>query len=124
LRRHHEVRRDRTRRSGSGSAGGSARAAGGAPGGDQCRAGPQAAGRKRACPDPRARHGGRRPQDRRAYEGVMSGLVGKNTPLVVRLEGTNVELGRKLLAESGLALTPALDMADGARKIVELTRAS
>jgi succinyl-CoA synthetase beta subunit len=41
-------------------------------------------------------------------------------PLVVRLEGTNVELGRKMLAESGLAITPASDMKDGAKKIVEL----
>ncbi len=39
-------------------------------------------------------------------------------PLVVRLEGTNVELGRKLLAESGLALTAATDMADAAQKVV------
>jgi len=50
------------------------------------------------------------------------GLVGLRVPLVVRLEGTNVELGRKILAESGLALTPALDMADGAKKIVELAK--
>jgi succinyl-CoA synthetase beta subunit len=41
-------------------------------------------------------------------------------PLVVRLEGTNVELGRKMLAESGLGITPATDMKDGARKIVAL----
>jgi succinyl-CoA synthetase beta subunit len=46
--------------------------------------------------------------------------VGLRVPLVVRLEGTNVELGRKLLSESGLAVTPALDMADGARKIAAL----
>jgi succinyl-CoA synthetase beta subunit len=46
--------------------------------------------------------------------------VGLRVPLVVRLEGTNVEQGRKLLSESGLAVTPALDMADGARKIAAL----
>jgi succinyl-CoA synthetase beta subunit len=46
--------------------------------------------------------------------------VGLRVPLVVRLEGTNVELGRKMLVESGLAVTPALDMADGARKIAAL----
>jgi succinyl-CoA synthetase beta subunit len=46
--------------------------------------------------------------------------VGLRVPLVVRLEGTNVELGRKLLTESGLAVTPALDMADGAKKIAAL----
>ena len=39
-------------------------------------------------------------------------------PLVVRLEGTNVELGKRILAESGLAIIPADDLADGAKKIV------
>jgi len=55
-------------------------------------------------------------------EGVIaaSKAVGLSVPLVVRLEGTNVELGRKLLSESGLAITPATTMADGAKKIVEL----
>jgi succinyl-CoA synthetase beta subunit len=48
--------------------------------------------------------------------------VGLKVPLVVRLEGTNVELGRKLLAESGLAITPAATMGEGARKIVELVK--
>ncbi len=48
--------------------------------------------------------------------------VGLKVPLVVRLEGTNVELGRKMLAESGLAITPAATMGEGARKIVELTK--
>lgn len=41
-------------------------------------------------------------------------------PLVVRLEGTNVDLGRSILAESGLDITPADSMADGAQKIVAL----
>ncbi|HBI04199.1 MAG TPA: ADP-forming succinate--CoA ligase subunit beta [Paenibacillaceae bacterium] len=41
-------------------------------------------------------------------------------PLVVRLEGTNVELGKKLLNESGLQITAASSMADGAEKIVAL----
>src|SRR5690606_14814445 len=44
--------------------------------------------------------------------------VGFNVPLVVRLEGTNVELGRKMLAESGLNMITATDMADAARKVV------
>jgi succinyl-CoA synthetase beta subunit len=44
--------------------------------------------------------------------------VGLKVPLVVRLEGTNVELGKKILAESGLAITPASDMADAAKKAV------
>lgn len=41
-------------------------------------------------------------------------------PLVVRLEGTNVELGKKILGESGLAIVSADSMADGAQKIVAL----
>ncbi|WP_394837726.1 ADP-forming succinate--CoA ligase subunit beta [Pendulispora rubella] len=44
--------------------------------------------------------------------------LGLKVPLVVRLEGTNVELGRKILNESGLAISAANDMADGAQKIV------
>ena len=45
--------------------------------------------------------------------------VNLSVPLVVRLEGTNVELGRTILAESGLDIIPADDLADGAKKIVE-----
>jgi succinyl-CoA synthetase beta subunit len=44
--------------------------------------------------------------------------MGLKVPLVVRLEGTNVEAGRKLLADSGLAIQAAASMADGAQKIV------
>ncbi len=44
--------------------------------------------------------------------------LGLKVPLVVRLEGTNVELGRKILSESGLAIQTATTMADGAQKIV------
>ncbi|WP_019638092.1 ADP-forming succinate--CoA ligase subunit beta [Paenibacillus fonticola] len=46
--------------------------------------------------------------------------VGLDRPLVVRLEGTNVELGKEILANSGLAIVSADSMADGAQKIVEL----
>ncbi len=46
--------------------------------------------------------------------------LGLKVPVVVRLEGTNVELGRKLLAESGLAITPAATMLEGAQKITQL----
>ncbi|MGM9986537.1 MAG: ADP-forming succinate--CoA ligase subunit beta [Bacillaceae bacterium] len=46
--------------------------------------------------------------------------VGLNLPLVVRLEGTNVELGKQILENSGLNITSATSMADGAKKIVEL----
>jgi succinyl-CoA synthetase beta subunit len=45
-----------------------------------------------------------------------------SVPLVVRLEGTNVELGKKILAESGLNIIPANDLADAAKKAVEATR--
>ncbi|KON89104.1 succinyl-CoA synthetase subunit beta [Sporosarcina globispora] len=46
--------------------------------------------------------------------------VGLNVPLVVRLEGTNVELGKKILAESDIDIIAAESMADGAQKIVSL----
>jgi succinyl-CoA synthetase beta subunit len=49
------------------------------------------------------------------------GEIGLRVPLVVRLAGTNVDIGTKMLAESGLPITTASDMADGARKVVELT---
>jgi succinyl-CoA synthetase beta subunit len=53
-------------------------------------------------------------------QGVIAAVkeVGLKMPLVVRLEGTNVELGKKMLAESGLNITAASDMADGAKKVV------
>jgi succinyl-CoA synthetase beta subunit len=56
--------------------------------------------------------------------GVMAAVkqVGLKVPLVVRLEGTNVEQGKKMLAESGLAVTTANDMADGAQKVVALSK--
>lgn len=49
--------------------------------------------------------------------------VGLSLPLVVRLEGNNVEIGRKLLRESGLSLITGESMADAARKIVEAVNA-
>jgi succinyl-CoA synthetase beta subunit len=48
--------------------------------------------------------------------------VGLSHPLVVRLEGTNVELGKKILSESGLNIVTAESMADGAEKIVSLVK--
>jgi succinyl-CoA synthetase beta subunit len=48
--------------------------------------------------------------------------LGLKVPLVVRLEGTKVEEGRKILDESGLAITSAATMAEGAQKIVELAK--
>ena len=54
--------------------------------------------------------------------GVVAAVkqVGLKVPLVVRLEGTNVALGKKIIEESGLDVVSASDMRDGARKIVEL----
>ena len=56
-------------------------------------------------------------------DGIIAAVkeVGLKVPLVVRLEGTNVELGKKRLAESKLAVTAANDMADGAQKVVALS---
>jgi succinyl-CoA synthetase beta subunit len=45
-----------------------------------------------------------------------------NVPLVVRLEGTNVERGKQLLKESGLALIAADDLADAAQKAVAVAK--
>ncbi|WP_138414864.1 ADP-forming succinate--CoA ligase subunit beta [Aquibacillus sediminis] len=57
-------------------------------------------------------------------EGVVEATkqVGLELPLVVRLEGTNVDLGKKILAESGLNITAAESMADGAEKIVSFVK--
>jgi succinyl-CoA synthetase beta subunit len=57
-------------------------------------------------------------------EGVVAATreLGLKVPAVVRLEGTNVELGKKILSDSGLAIIPATTMADGAQKIVKLVR--
>jgi succinyl-CoA synthetase beta subunit len=53
-------------------------------------------------------------------EGIIAATkeLGLKIPLVVRLEGTNVDKGKKLLADSGLAITAANDMLDGAKKAV------
>jgi succinyl-CoA synthetase beta subunit len=57
-------------------------------------------------------------------EGVIAAVqeAGIKVPLVVRLEGTNVERGRQLLADSKLAIIVGRDMDDGARKAVALAR--
>ncbi len=57
-------------------------------------------------------------------EGVIAAAreVSLNVPLVVRLEGTNVELGKNILAESGLAIVSADDLADAAEKIVKAVK--
>jgi succinyl-CoA synthetase beta subunit len=53
-------------------------------------------------------------------EGIIAAVkdVGVSVPVVVRIEGTNADAGRKLLAGSGLALTPATDLTDAAKKVV------
>jgi len=57
-------------------------------------------------------------------EGVVAASreVGLKVPLVVRLEGTNVELGKKILQESGLNITPANDLNDAAQKVVSAVK--
>ncbi len=57
-------------------------------------------------------------------EGIIAAAksLGVKVPLVVRLEGTNVELGKKLLSESGLKITAANDLGDAAAKIVSLVK--
>nr|WP_155978834.1 ADP-forming succinate--CoA ligase subunit beta [Staphylococcus epidermidis] len=57
-------------------------------------------------------------------EGIVAAVkeVELTLPLVVRLEGTNVERGKAILNESGLAIEPAATMAEGAQKIVKLVK--
>jgi succinyl-CoA synthetase beta subunit len=59
-------------------------------------------------------------------EGIIAAAkeISLSVPLVVRLEGTNVELGKKILAESGLAITSADNLADAAEKIVKAVKGS
>ena len=59
-------------------------------------------------------------------EGVVAAAreVDLDVPLVVRLEGTNVELGKKIMAESGLAIVSAENLADAAEKVVKAVRAA
>jgi succinyl-CoA synthetase beta subunit len=58
-------------------------------------------------------------------EGVVAAAreVSLRVPLVVRLEGTNVELGKKILAESGLPIISSSNMADAAQKVVAAAKA-
>ena len=57
-------------------------------------------------------------------EGVVAAVkeVGLKVPLVVRLEGTNVELGKKIIAKSGLNVISADDLDDAAQKIVKAVK--
>jgi succinyl-CoA synthetase beta subunit len=60
----------------------------------------------------------------RLAEGIISAVkkLGLKLPVVLRAEGTNVEQGKKMLAESGLALVMANDMGEGAEKVVALAK--
>ncbi len=57
-------------------------------------------------------------------EGVVAAAreVSLNVPLVVRLEGTNVDLGKKILADSGLPIVSADDLGDAAQKVVKAVK--
>jgi len=57
-------------------------------------------------------------------EGVVAAAreVSLGVPLVVRLEGTNVELGKDILARSGLPIVSADNLADAAQKVVAAVR--
>ncbi len=57
-------------------------------------------------------------------EGIVAASknLSLSVPLVVRLEGTNVDLGKKILAESGLAIIPADNLADAAQKVVDAVK--
>src|SRR3569833_2953520 len=57
-------------------------------------------------------------------EGVINAVkaVGTKLPVVVRLEGTNADKAREMHAESGLAITPAKDLTDAAKKVVALAK--
>ncbi|MDM8514593.1 ADP-forming succinate--CoA ligase subunit beta [Desulfobacterales bacterium HSG16] len=48
--------------------------------------------------------------------------TGINVPVIVRMEGTNVEAGRKILADSGLNLISAVDLKDAAKKVAEIVK--
>ncbi len=58
-------------------------------------------------------------------EGVVKAAqkTGIKVPVVVRMEGTNVDAGRKILADSGLNLTPAVDLSDAAAKVAKMVGA-
>src|SRR5882724_6529990 len=58
-------------------------------------------------------------------EGIIAAVkeVGVKIPVIVRLEGTNAPLAREILADSGLAITPASDLTDAAKKVVSLAGA-
>ena len=77
----------------------------------------------------KTRHGDNYLKDQEA-KGEVEGLIGAirklglTLPLVVRMEGTSVEMGKRMLAESRLGFTSAEDMGVGAGRAVESARAA
>nr|MBP6750901.1 succinate--CoA ligase subunit beta [Xanthomonadaceae bacterium] len=59
-------------------------------------------------------------------EGIIAAVkeVDVKVPVIVRLEGTNVEAGKAMLKDSGLAIIPADDINDGAKKAVASVKAA
>jgi succinyl-CoA synthetase beta subunit len=57
-------------------------------------------------------------------DGVIKAVkkVGVRVPVVARLEGTNADAARAMLGKSALAITPAADLTDAARKVVALAK--
>jgi succinyl-CoA synthetase beta subunit len=57
-------------------------------------------------------------------EGVVQAArkTGINVPVVIRMEGTNIEEGRRILAESGLDLITATDLKDAAWKVADIAK--
>jgi len=57
-------------------------------------------------------------------DGIIEAVrqVGVSVPVVVRLEGTNVQRGREILSQSSLAIIPANDLGDAAQKVVDAAR--
>jgi len=111
LRRHHEMRRDRGRVRRSRQAGQALGAAGVPARRDQRRTRKEDPRRLGPADHFRQRHG-----RRACVEAARQ--VKLSVPLVCRLEGTNVELGKKILADSGLPIISANNMVDAAQKVV------
>ena len=57
-------------------------------------------------------------------QAIVAFNPGVKVPVVVRLEGTNVEEGKQLLRDSGMAIIPADNINDGAKKVVEAVKAA
>ena len=80
--------------------------------------------------DDAVKHSGKHLRWNHEVRRIATGIVNAarnlelNVPFVVRLEGTSVEEGKKILADSGLALEPADSLAEAAEKVVKLAAES